>query len=47
MPQSLSVVCLHLVFSTKDRRPYLWDERIRPALHAYLGAISQRLAPVT
>jgi putative transposase len=43
MPQSLSVVYLHLVFSTKDRRPFLRDARIRPALHAYLGEISKRL----
>ena len=37
MPQSLSVVCLHLVFSTKDRRPFLREQKIRESLHAYLG----------
>ena len=43
MPQSLSVVYVHLVFSTKDRRPYLRDTRLRESLHAYLGEISKRL----
>ncbi len=48
MPQSLSVVYLHLVFSTKDRRPLLRDQSIRSELHAYLGGISDRLgcAPI-
>ena len=43
MPQSLSVVYLHLVFSTKDRRPFLRDQEIREMLHAYLGEVSKRL----
>jgi REP element-mobilizing transposase RayT len=43
MPQSLSVVYLHLVFSTKDRRPFLRNQKIRESLHAYLGEISKRL----
>jgi REP element-mobilizing transposase RayT len=43
MPQSLSAVHIHLVFSTKDRRPYLRDEATREALHAQLGGISKRL----
>jgi putative transposase len=43
MPQSLSVVYIHLVFSTKARRPFLRDQKIREALHAYLGEISKRL----
>lgn len=43
MPQSLSMIYIHLVFSTKDRRPFLRDPRIRPSLHAYLGDISKRL----
>ena len=43
MPQSLSMVYIHLVFSTKDRRPFLRDPRIRPPLHAYLGEVSKRL----
>ena len=36
MPQSLSAVYVHLVFSTKDRRPFLRDLATRAALHAYL-----------
>ena len=38
MPQSLSQVILHVVFSTKDRRPWL-DLAIRPRLHAYLATL--------
>ena len=34
MPQSLSVVYLHLVFSTKDRRPFLRDKTVREEMHA-------------
>ena len=43
MPQSLSAVYLHLVFSTKDRRPFLRDKTVRDALHAYMGGISKTL----
>jgi len=43
MPQSLSAVYVHLVFSTKERRPFLRDETIRAALHSYLGGISKQL----
>ena len=38
MPQSLSQVILHIVFSTKDRRPWI-DPPIRPRLHAYLATV--------
>jgi REP element-mobilizing transposase RayT len=38
MPQSLSQVILHIVFSTKDRRPWL-DLEIRPRMHAYLATV--------
>ena len=38
MPQSLSQVILHVVFSTKDRRPWL-DPAMRPGLHAYLATV--------
>jgi putative transposase len=40
MPQSLSLVILHLIFSTKERRPFL-DPDIRPKLHAYLAAVAR------
>ncbi len=43
MPQSLSAVYIHLVFSTKERRPFLRDKVVRESLHAYLGAVSKRL----
>ena len=34
MPQSLSVVYLHLIFSTKERRPFLRDKPQRSELHS-------------
>ena len=37
MPQSLSVVYLHLVFSTKERRPFLRDKSQRLALRCLSG----------
>lgn len=43
MPPSLSIICIHLVFSTKDRRPFLRDQKIRGTLHAYLGEVFKRL----
>lgn len=43
MPQSLSAVYLHLVFSTKERRPFLRDETLRMHLHGQLAAISKEL----
>jgi len=48
MPQSLSAVYIHLVFSTKGRRPFLRDETIRDSLHPYMGEISKQLgcAPI-
>jgi REP element-mobilizing transposase RayT len=38
MPQSLTKLYAHLVFSTKNRRPFL-DEGIRPRVHAYLATV--------
>lgn len=43
MPQSLSAVYIHLVFSTKNRHPFLRDRTIRAQLHKQLGGISKRL----
>jgi REP element-mobilizing transposase RayT len=40
MPQSLSVLLIHVVFSTKDRTPLLGPE-IGPALHAYLATVAR------
>jgi putative transposase len=43
MPQALSGVYLHLVFSTKDRRPWFRNAADREALHAYIGRISKEM----
>jgi putative transposase len=43
MPQSLSAVYIHLVFSTKDRRPFLRDKTVCDDLHACLGGVSKTL----
>jgi putative transposase len=40
MPQSLSCVVLHVVFSTKSWRPDL-TAAVRPALHAYLATVAR------
>jgi putative transposase len=39
MPQSLVQIYLHLVFSTKDRQPFLRDRSFRERTHAYLAGI--------
>ena len=38
MAQSLSKVLLHIIFSTKNREPWL-DSNVRPRIHAYLATI--------
>jgi REP-associated tyrosine transposase len=38
MPQSHSKVILHIIFSTKDREPWL-DSYVRPRVHAYLATV--------
>jgi REP element-mobilizing transposase RayT len=38
MPQSLAQVYLHIVFSTKLRRPFLKSKELRIDVHAYLAA---------
>lgn len=42
MPQSLSYLLTHIVFSTKDRNPVL-DATVRPALHAYLATVARNV----
>jgi hypothetical protein len=37
MPQSLSAVYLHAVFSTKGRVPFFRDKEVREEAHAYLA----------
>ena len=39
MPQSLAKVLVHIVYSTKGRRPWLKDEEIRRQLYAYKATI--------
>jgi len=38
VPQSLAQVLVHLIFSTKNREPFLSDD-IRPELHPYMATI--------
>ena len=40
MPQSLSLVVIHVIFSTKERRPLL-DPKTRPKLYAYLATVAR------
>jgi putative transposase len=40
LPLSLSFVLVHVVFSTKERAPFI-GENVRPALHAYLATIAR------
>jgi putative transposase len=40
MPQSLSLTIVHLIFSTKDRTPFLTSDT-RADLHAYLATIAR------
>ena len=43
MPQSLAKVYLHVVFSTKNRAPFLMDANLRQETHAYLAGACQNL----
>jgi putative transposase len=43
MPQSLSAVYLHAVFSTKERRRFLREPLLQAEMHEFLGGISRRL----
>ena len=47
MPQSITNILIHVVFSTKNREPFLLPAPIRNETHRYLGGISKHLdAPV-
>ena len=39
MSQSLSKIWTHLIFSTKDRYPFLTEKSVREQLHAYMASI--------
>ncbi len=43
MPQSLSCVHIHLVFSTKNRLPLI-DDDIRDSLHRYMAVVYQDIS---
>jgi putative transposase len=40
MPQSLSYLLVHVIFSTKERAPFL-NSSVRMSLHAYLATITR------
>jgi len=42
MPQSLSKVFIHVVFSTRDRTPFMMNEDFRNRIHAFLGGICKQ-----
>jgi putative transposase len=39
MSQSLSRILLHIIFSTKDRFPFLNDNELRKRMHAYIARV--------
>ncbi len=43
MSQAISAAYLHLIFSTRERRPFLRDPALRARLHEYLGGVSKEL----
>ena len=43
MPQSLAQIYLHIIFSTKNRQPFLTDPIVRAELHAYLAGTCKNL----
>ncbi|MCP3942773.1 MAG: IS200/IS605 family transposase [Desulfobacteraceae bacterium] len=40
MPQSLALIYIHIIFSTKNREPFLTDGQIRKEMHAYSASVS-------
>ena len=42
MPQSLTQIYVHLIFSTKRREPLLVDEAFRNRTHSYLAGICRQ-----
>lgn len=43
MAQSLAQIYLHIVFSTKDRAPFLHDPAVPDEAHRYLGGTCNNL----
>ena len=42
MSQSLVQICVHIIFSTKNRIPFLTDMAFRERVHAYLAGICNK-----
>ena len=42
MTKSFANVNIHLIFSTKDRTPFIRDAGFREQLHAWLGGVSRK-----
>jgi putative transposase len=42
MPQSLANILVHLIFSTKERRPLI-EENVRAGLHGYMAGILKEI----
>ena len=45
MPQSFASIIVQIVFSTKDRAPWI-DVSVRPALHAYIATVCREVTGV-
>ena len=43
MAQSLSQLYVHIVFSTKNRQPFLQDQNVRDSVFAYMAGICRNL----
>jgi putative transposase len=43
MAQSLGSIYIHIIFSTKNRFPFLRDKEVKEKLHAYLSGICKNL----
>ena len=39
MPQSLANILVHVIFSTKNRYPYLADDKLRKEVHSYIASL--------
>ena len=42
MPQSFAQLYVHLIFSTKNRKPFL-DDEVRSRVHGYLATVIRNL----
>ena len=42
MPQSLTNLLVHLIFSTKGRQPFLSDPALQTEIHHYLGGVANQ-----